>query len=220
MRAHFGTFMANAWGRSCLAHCARRSGTPRSIRPKQGARVPPARRLLTDTLDRGPEVARAGSLVPTFPATSQLGSHLSECRLMALLAVPQRLLHLLPLGDVRVRPGHAVDARGVAKRHPAVEDPAVRPVLVPEAVFRLIFCRPAVDAGAQRRQRAVVVFRVQPLLPLLELVRDFVVLVADHALPAGRVVTLPGRAVPVPKPVPRATDRQLKTLLTSAQQLL
>src|SRR5690348_11635640 len=57
----------------------------------------------------------------------------------ALLALPQILLSLLAMGDVSVRPGHAIwPALFVAQGKAACQDPAVRSVLMPHPMLNLV----------------------------------------------------------------------------------
>ena len=138
------------------------------------------------------------------------------------IALPgQRLLRLLALGDVHVRAEHPDGAVLCVAQHLAVrEDPAIGTVLVPQPELDLIRWPRRREAAAHALHDAVVVLRVQALLPFLEAAGQIRVRVAELALPLRREIDLVRLNVPVPEPGVGGLDGELQAGLRFQQHRL
>src|SRR5579864_3430870 len=93
-------------------------------------------------------------------------------------------LRLLALGNVHMRTRDAVrNAGGIAQGHAARQNPAVRAVLMAEAILAFIVRGGAVDVGLIRSQNTLAILRMKPLFPFLDPRSNLVVFVAEDALP-------------------------------------
>jgi len=88
-----------------------------------------------------------------------------------------------------------------ADHFPPIQDPFVRPVLAKETMFT------GVEGGLTRKVPldfpvdVFLVFGVNPAVPFIEVICDFMFLVSQHRFPLGREVHLSGLSIPVPKTV-------------------
>jgi hypothetical protein len=76
------------------------------------------------------------------------------------------------------------------------------------------------EMGLDCRQNTLSIVRMHPRAPFVIAILDFVIPVAEHRLPAGRIVDDVGGEVPVPDTVVGATNGKLKALLALAELLL
>src|SRR5262245_33729039 len=120
-------------------------------------------------------------------------------------------LGLLSLGDVDVGACHSISlARGIAQGYAARENPEVGAVSVAEAILVFVIRRGALGVSRIRGEHALALVGMKALLPFFDAVGNLVVLVAEHALPARRVIDVARPQVPVPQTVLRAPDGQLE----------
>ena len=91
---------------------------------------------------------------------------------------------------------------------------------MPQAVLVLVVRGRTVDVRVVGGQDAVPLVGVEPLRPFVKVVGEFVVFVAENALPPRREKDLVGHQVPVPKAVLGAADGQFKPFAAAAHLLL
>ena len=123
-------------------------------------------------------------------------------RLGRVARLAQLLLIVLSLGHVCVRACHTVGlAVGIPQSPAAGQNPAPASILVLKAELHGVVGTLIVQILVQRRHHAVVIVRVQQLFEGGEVVRQLIILVADHALPAWGKEDRTTADVPVPDAV-------------------
>jgi hypothetical protein len=111
-------------------------------------------------------------------------------------------------------------AVGAAHRDAAAQHPAIAAVPMPHPMLVLEVEATAGQMVADLLLQPRQLVRVHAAEPLLGEDRQLVLVVADHLLPACRVVDPVLLQVPVPQPVVGAADRQRVALLADPQRLL
>ena len=136
----------------------------------------------------------------------------------ALRVSPDRLLRLLLRGDVRVGAGGANgDAPVVPQARSPAENPAVRTVLVAEPVLHFEMRGFPLEILLMHRHHPVEVLRVDPRLPLLDLVGNLVRLIPEDRFPPVGEEDISGDDVPVPDPVVGAFQGKAVSFLALPQ---
>src|SRR5262249_13375732 len=118
---------------------------------------------------------------------------------LALEQAAAFLFRALAVRRIDVRARHAVGlAGGVALRHAARQHPAVGSIPMAKTILVFVVGRRAVDMGLVDGEYLFALIGMEPRLPFLERIADFVVLIAEDLFPARRIINLTGDQVPVP----------------------
>ena len=164
-------------------------------------------------------LAAAGVLDGVVQAVNEQGAVGQPGQRVIQGVVHQALLHLLALGDIGLRAGHAVNvALCIPNGNAAAVHPTQRPIFVVHAVLALEVVRQALDVRRDVHFELPEIITVNALEPFRHRIAQLAILIAEHGLPARRVIDAVGAHIPIPQPIVGAANRQGVALFAFAQR--